>query len=689
MKKVLLSVLSASLILISAAAFKSSITEEPPEHQKLMQAINMIVSKAYTSEVHFDDKFSGEVWSTYLDKLDPKKNVFQLVDIEQLKKFEFTIDDEINGAPITFYSACVAIYNKRLSEAEAAYKNILLKPFDFSGNDQVSLDTDKQGFAKNEAELSQRWKNELKYITLGQLVSLQSQRDLSKPKDKLYKKTDAELEQMARTKVQQQVDRMFTRLRANAGQEPQFNSFINAITATLDPHSDYLPPVDKRSFDESMSRRFYGIGAQLQEEDGNIKIKTVEPGSPASKTPGIQVNDLIIKVGQGANGEMEDISGMGISDAVKLIRGEKNTVVRLTLKKSDGTETIVSMVRDEIVQGDALARSSVINNNGHKIGYILLPGFYADPKDMNGAHCSADVAKELVKLKKENVEGIILDLRNNGGGSLSEVVKMVGLFIKDGPVVQVKGREVTPSVLGDRDQEQLYAGPLVVMINALSASASEIFAAAIQDYKRGVIIGSHTSYGKGTVQTVVSVDAALKQPQNESKYGALKVTIQKFYRVNGGSTQLKGVSSDIVLPDPYDFLKIREQDNKHALVWDQIQPVGFAYPPSVIQLEKLKQLAAVRRTKDKTFDSITTGINWFAAHNGKNYNLNLKNYKMLQDSIKAKSKELLALQKLPETKEMKIRTDEGNARIKEWAAALRKDVYVQEAAAVVNDIVSK
>jgi carboxyl-terminal processing protease len=702
MKKLFLWIALPALFLSTTFAFKSAGPGDPESKQQLLTLIRMAISQAHTNNIAINDDFSRLVWQKYISFLDPNKQVFLQSDIDQLKKYETTIDDEINGAPISFYAACLSIYTKRLAEAEAGYIKNLQKPFDFSKSDKVLLEPDSIDFARSPAALNQRWKDELKYRVLDNLLSLQTQRSASATTDPLRNKTDAELEKESREKVQKQFDRTFLRLKSNLADDKQFALFLNSITEIVDPHTTYMPPADKRAFDESMSRKFYGIGAGLKEEDGLIKVTSLEPGSPAWKSKMIDVNDIISKVGQGP-APMEDITGMALSDAVKLIRGDKNTEVRLLMKKADGTEKTVIMIRDEIVQEDALARSAVINNNGKKIGYIYLSGFYADFKNPNGAHCAADVAKELVNLKKENIEGLILDLRNNGGGSLQEVVKMLGLFIKNGPMVQVKGRSGNPQVLRDNDEAQLYAGPLVVMVNALSASASEIFAAAIQDYKRGIIIGSTSTYGKGTVQTTygLTIPATAAAPAKE--FGAIKLTIQKFYRVNGGSTQLKGVVPDVILPDPYDFMKLREKDKVESLKWDQIAAVDFNYPPGVVNEDGVIRMANDRLKKDPTFGKMTNDIDWFGKHNERRYDLSMASYKLRKDSLKIKSDELKNLQKLPKGQELQLSgltasntnttanpVDEAkNTKFKEWIKSLSTDVYLKEATQVTADMMVK
>ena len=400
----------------------------------------------------------------------------------------------------------------------------------------------------------------MKFLVLERYADLREQREKNKGKEGYVAKTDADLEKEARERVQKIMDRSYDRLKRKFDDEDSFNAYVNTITETMDPHTTFFPPVEKRYFDEQMSGRFFGIGASLREEDGNIKIATLLTGSPAWKSGEITAGDFIIKVAQGKE-EPVDITGFIVEDAVKLIRGKKGTEVRLQIRKSDGVIKTVTLVRDEIVQDETFAKSAVINTPKGKIGFIYLPEFYADFDNPKGARCSDDVRKEVIRLKEQKVDGIIIDLRNNGGGSLYDVVQMVGFFIEDGPIVQVKDRDGKPQVYRDRDKTVLYDGPLGVMVNEFSASASEIFAAAIQDYNRGIIIGSTTTYGKGTVQRNIGLDKTLGILEPNSELGTIKLTLQKFYRINGGSTQLRGVSSDIALPDVLEYSPLREKNN--------------------------------------------------------------------------------------------------------------------------------
>lgn len=402
-----------------------------------------------------------------------------------------------------------------------------------------------------------------------------------------------------------------------------------------------------------------------------------------------------MKVAQGAD-EPVDLAGFVTEDAVKIIRGTKGTEVRLTLKKNDGSIKVVSLIRDEIVQDETFARSAVVNTAKGKIGFIYLSEFYADFENPKGARCSEDVRKEIIKLKEQKVDGIVMDLRNNGGGSLYDVVQMVGLFIEGGPIVQVKDRDGKPQVFFDRDRSVLYDGPLAVMVNEFSASASEIFAAAIQDYNRGVIIGSTSTYGKGTVQRNIGLDKIIGFVEPNSDLGTIKLTLQKFYRINGGSTQLRGVASDINIPDIYEYSKLREKDNPDALPWDEITKAEYSNWKYSLDLSPIKKASNERLKSNTAFNVIRDNAHWISEQNDKVYTLNLKKYQEEQKQIKEAVKQIetsakltseLDVTALPEDLK-KFEYDNGKLeRFKQWVKLLRGDIYLDEAINVVNDMV--
>ena len=662
--------------------------------QQILTSLGTIIERNHYNPKTINDNFSQQIFKKYLAAIDPDKNIFLQSDINSFKKFENSIDDEIHGSAMQFVPAVNVVYTKRMQEVTNFYKEILAKPFDFSAEEEIVVDADKLNFAATESQRKEAWRKKLKYLTLERYTDLIDQREKTKEKKDSAIKTDSELEKEAREKVGKIMDKSFERLKLKFNDDERFNLFINTITSYMDPHSDYFPPIEKRSFDEQMSGKFFGIGASLKEEEGNIKVASLLTGSPAWKSGQLQVGDVVVKVGQGKE-EPVELTGLAVEDAVKIIRGNKGTEVKLTLKKQDGSLHVVSLIRDEIVQDEVYVRSAIVNGK-EKIGYIFLPDFYADYEKPDGHRCAMDVAKEVMKLKAEGVDGIIMDLRNNGGGYLPEVVEMVGLFIPEGPIVQVKDREGRPTVLKDNDKNVIYTGPLAVMINEFSASASEIFAAAIQDYGRGVIIGSSSTYGKGTVQRNIPFGRPLDLFSGRTEFGAIKLTLQKFYRINGGSTQLRGVTPDVVIPDEYEYLKFREKDNDNALPWDEIEKTAYTKWPANYDISAIKAKSEQRIKNNANFNLIHNNALWLSKQNDKIYSLNLSKYREEQKALRATVKQNDSLAKAPvelpfeglkadESKYNNVDKDKGE-RYKNWLKNLKTDIYVSEAANIVKDM---
>lgn len=685
-------------------AFQTIGLGNPPatRYEKILRQVGVMLEQGHYSPKKIDDAFSKEVFSKYLEAIDPEKQIFLRSDIAQLKQFEDKIDDEIHGSPLQSFQAISDIYAKRLLEYLASYKEILDKPFHFDADETLVDDKSKMDFPATEKERMDIWRKRLKYQVLVRYADLLANNEKNKGQKEYKFKTNAEMEREAREKVLQSTNRIAERLRNKFTEEDRFNEFVNTITSCMDPHTTFFPPIEKRSFDEQMSGRFYGIGASLRQEEGNIKIMTLVAGSPAWKSGQIQVGDIITKVGQG-NEEPQDMAGYDTEDAVKIIRGKKGTEVRLTLKKTDGTTKVVSLIRDEIVLDETFARSAIVNEGSRKIGYIYLPEFYADWERPNGAKSAEDVAKEIQKLKAEHIDGIIMDLRNNGGGSLFDVIQMVGLFIDEGPVVQVKDRQGVPSVLRDKDKGVLYDGPLAVMVNEFSASASEIFAAAIQDYKRGVIIGSTSTYGKGTVQRNIGLDGgrggllASSDDDASANLGTVKLTLQKFYRINGGSTQLKGVTPDIVLPDQFEYLQYREKDNPDALQWDEIAKAKYTPWSNGADISTIKTTEEGRIKTDSVFEQIKANTQLLSDLNDKVYTLNLKKYQEEQKQIRDIVKRIDKLTKTDKANPVELlpsditrfSNDESKLeRQQQWLKNLKSDIYLNETVSIVNNIIS-
>jgi carboxyl-terminal processing protease len=697
-----------ALILVAASFFLAFTSEggsgnDNPKsrNSKILRNVGLLLEQGHFEPKKIDDAFSKSVFKRFLEDLDGEKNILLASDVSSLtSKYGSKVDDEIHGSELESFYAVNKIYLERLNEVSKYYSNILAKPFDFSLNETFNADPEKNDFPKNEGERQEMWRKRLKYMALSKFVDLQEEREKNKDKKDFVIKPDSTLEREARETIKKQVDRFFATKKNRETEDENFSTFVNAITGTMDPHTTYFPPVDLRSFNESMSGHFFGIGAQLKEDDGKIKIASLITGGPAWKSGELKENDEIIKVGQGKD-EAVDVTGYSVSDAVKLIRGsEKGTEVVLTVRRIDGSIKEIRLLRDDIKLEDTYAKSAIINGE-HKIGYIYLPEFYADFERPNGARCYVDVARELEKLKAEKVDGIILDLRGNGGGSLYDVVKMAGLFIEDGPICQVKGRDDKPNVLKDTDKSVQYDGPFAVMVDETSASASEIFAAAIQDYKRGVIVGSTSTYGKGTVQRNIPLN-----PENQGglfssasdDLGSVKLTLQKFYRINGDATQLKGVTPDLVLPDRLEYLKFREKDNPNALPWDEIQRADYKTWTSNFSTSAAAASAIPEVNTNTTFGQIKTNVQWLEKQSDRSYSLNIDQYKQDQKQLKKVINQIEDLYKLKnplniQNVQQDVSSIQGDTdkveKNKQWLKVRGEDIYIDETVKVVNKMIAQ
>lgn len=697
------------MVLMATSLFVAFQTQGNPgrdnpksKYTRIIRNVGLLLEQGHYSPKPIDDNFSKLVLTKFIQDMDDDKNILLQSDIEGFKKFDTRIDDEIHGSELISFFTISGVYINRLKETAGLYTDILAKPFDFTKEEEVMLDREKMSNPKTEAERKEIWRKRLKFLVLDRYHQSLETREKNKDSANFKVKADSTLEREAREAVKKQMDRYFSTKINRENNDENFSTFVNAITSSMDPHTNYFAPVDKRTFDEGMKGSFYGIGAILKEDDGKIKIGSLVSGGPAWKGGELKVEDEIIKVAQG-NEEPVDVTGYSVTDAVKIIRGaKKGSEVKLTIRRQDGTIKIISIIRDEIKLDDTFVRSAIINGD-HKVGYIYLPEFYVDFNDPTKPRCSEDVAREIQKLKAENVEGIIMDLRGNGGGSLPEVVKMVGLFIEDGPVCVVKGRgEDKPYQWKDKDKTVLYDGPLTVMVDEFSASASEIFAAAIQDYKRGIVIGSSSTFGKGTVQRQIPLNPesenALFSNKEVEDLGSVKLTLQKFYRVNGGATQLKGVTPDIVIPDRFEHLKFREKDIATALPWDEIGKAEYKPWTSTISNDVVVKYSDAQIAKNATFNKIKASIEWLEKYSDKPYTLNLTKYRQEQKELKAKQKELDNLFKL--NKELSVKNIEADMaainaaqeKIEKntaWLKRIGGDIYIDETVKVMKNMITQ
>ncbi|MES2796753.1 MAG: carboxy terminal-processing peptidase, partial [Bacteroidota bacterium] len=674
-------------LFVLAGIFFVTTASTPPNNldedrnNKILHTIGIILKQVHYKPQVLNDEFSEKIFNEFIKSMDREKNIFLETDIKELKKYSSKIDDEIIGAPIEFFYVANDIYKKRLEYARDKHLPLLEKPFSFSDKDSIITVYEQRNFPKNEKEQTKLWAKELKFRTLEKFVELQNQRENSKV-DSIINKTDKDLELQARNSTKTIMAKSFDRMIRKTSDNDRFSLFVNTITNLMDPHTDYFAPIEKRAWDEGITGKFYGIGAQIGQENGYVKIAVVSQGGPAWKSGEVNDGDLILKIGEG-NNDPVDVAGYDIQDAVKLIRGNKGTTVSLTLKKVDGTVKVVQIVREELKLEETFTKSAVIQEGSKKTGYIYLPKFYTSFGDPTGRSCYEDVATELLKLQQEKVDGVVIDLRNNGGGSLQEVVNMVGLFIPDGPVVQVVDSKGKANFLSDRDNGKvLYDGPLVVMINEFSASASEIFAAAIQDYNRGIIVGSSSTYGKGTVQRPIPLSR-----NSAEEFGSIHLTIQKYYRINGASVQLKGVEPDIVMPGYYEFFKVKEKDNPSALPWDEVGKLTFKRWDKLPKIDFLKNEFQKRNDSTQVFSKIYESSVWIAKQNDAPDYLNIEKYNLLEKQKKevvTKTRDLLKLKTDMDIKVLDpVTKDSVSTTIKEsntrFLNFLKNDFYLHEA----------
>ncbi len=569
------------------------------------------------------------------------------------------------------------------------------KPFDFTKKENIELDGEKLEPAKNDQELKEYWRKLMKYETLDRLSEKLEKQD--KKDSMLVGKTYQQLDSASRAETLKAYNDWYKRM-AKLKRSDRLSDYLNAYTGIFDPHTNYFEPIEKQSFDIDMAGRLIGIGARLLTDAEKTTISEIILGGPADKQGELKEGDVILKVAQG-DGEPLELAGMNGNEVVSKIRGKKGTEVRLTVKKKlDGTVKVIPIIRDEVIIDDGFAKSFIIKDDRYpeqKFGLIRLQKFYADFEEGRRS-CAEDVAAEVEKLKKENVNGIILDIRNNGGGSLRDVVRMAGLFIEQGPIVQVKSRDRKPEMLQDVDSKVQYNGPLSIMVNTASASASEILAAALQDYGRAVIVGGKSTYGKATVQRFFNLDQALSGYNDIKPLGDVKVTIQKYYRIDGGSTQMKGVIPDVILPDIYTYSKSGEKEMEFAMQWTEIPAVPHTQNVFTPDIAKLKAASDSRIKSSEIFKKIDLNAKRIQERREETqYPLTLKEFrerdaKMLEESEKYKNlyPEIpsLKVDNLPDEKVAEKDDSAKAARNKDQIKNLKKDPYLEETVAIMKDM---
>ncbi|MCC6251305.1 MAG: carboxy terminal-processing peptidase [Bacteroidia bacterium] len=688
-----LAVLSVSCFMCSFLPGSKENDDKTIVTEKIMAGVLQL---GHFSPRNFDDKFSEDVFDLYLKRIDLNKKFLLKSDVEQLKTMRDKIDDQLLNDKLDFFNKSNELLSKRYAEVESFYKDLLKTPFEYDSDEKIETDNKKLDYAKDAKSQKEEWRKLFKYQTLVRIgEAMEEQEKALAKKDTIFEaKTFAQIEKESREKVEKNYTEFFKRLK-KVTETDRAGMYLNTIANVFDPHTEFFPPKIKDNFDILMSGQLEGIGAQLQEKDGTIKVSNIVPGSASWRQGELKAGDIILKVAQG-NQEPVDITDMRLDDAVLLIRGKKGTEVRLSVKKPDGSVKVISIIRDIVVLDETYAKSLIIDNQ-EKIGYIKLPSFYADFNKPGGRRCATDVRNEIDKLKKENIKGLILDLRNNGGGSLQDVVEMAGLFIDKGPIVQVKNTGNFIEVLEDKNPGVFYDGPLVVMVNNISASASEIMAAAIQDYNRGVIIGGEQTFGKGTVQRVLNLDDRLSYTQKSfAPIGSLKLTMQKFYRVNGGSTQLKGVESDIVLPDKFEKLYKGEREEDYPMPWDEINPAAITKWSSSFNMDEIKKNSRIRVESNTAFKQIREledtykkqSDNTLVSLKWKTYREEQKKNSTETDSLEKTEKESYQLKAFNLPVDLPVIESDSTKKVmnEDWLKNVKKDTYIKEAVNVLKDM---
>lgn len=706
MKKNFILALLVILVAVASCSFTNKSFDNDDKDKFLLELISYVLERGHYEPKEVNDSFSSNVFDDFIEVIDPTKRYFLESDIREFEKYRFMIDDEIRNTDIEFFNAVYQRLMVRMEEAKEIYKEVLSKPFDYSIDETIEIDYDKQEFAKTKKELKERWRKQLKYNTLNvfddkidnRVADANAEGDLDMDAVMAFSDIPNSIDKVTTEKEAREVTKNtldeFFDFVDDLERKDWFVQYLNTIVEEFDPHTFYFAPEEKERFDIGMSGKFEGIGARLQKKPEGAKIVEIISGGPVWREQSLEVGDQILKVGQDGE-EPINIVGMRLEDAIKLIKGPEGTVVDLTVRKVDGTIETVSITRDVVELEESYAKSATIDAGNEKFGLINLPKFYVDFEDYSERNAATDVAKELERLKEAGAEGIILDLRDNGGGSLKTVVEMAGLFIKDGPIVQVRSSGQRKEVHEDKDERIQWDGPLVILVNELSASASEILAAAMQDYKRAVIIGSKQTFGKGTVQNVIPLDGIVRGNEH-GDLGAIKLTTQKFYRINGGSTQLEGVKSDIVVPDRYSYIDLGERDQQNPLGWDKITPADYEVWDGYIDFDDAVSKSKERMAMNEQIKLIEENARWVKEQQDENLiSLRYDDYIKREQEAKKRAEKFkslrdydskLSFSSLQYEKELFTQDSVLREKRDRWHKDLARDIYVEEAVNVLRDL---
>ena len=682
------------LIAFASCSFTPKSFDDPDKDKLLMQLITYLLEEGHFEPKAINDDFSEGVYVRFLKQVDPFKNYFYQSDIDDFERFKTEIDDQILNQEVRFFNLVYERLIQRIQDSRAVYSQVLSAPFDYDLEETFSTDYDNKVYPASKSEMKDNWRKQLKFSTLANYYDLVTEKDKEKDETDDEKKSLADLEIESREAILKSLNETASYM-DDLRRDDWLSIYINTIAEEFDPHTFYFAPQDKDRFDAQMSGKYEGIGARLQKRMDEISITELISGGSAWRQNKLEVGDVILKVRQEDEIEAVNVVGMRLDDAVKLIKGPKGTNVILTLKKVDGSIEDLSIPRDEIELEETYAKTSTVKKEGATFGIINLPKFYVDFEDYNNRNAASDVKKEIQRLKAEGMQGLVLDLRNNGGGSLKTVVDLGGLFIKEGPIVQVRSTGQDKEVLKDTDRSVEWDGPLVILVNELSASASEILAAAMQDYKRAIVIGSKQTYGKGTVQNIIDLNRMIRGNTN-GDMGAFKFTTQKYYRINGGSTQLEGVKSDVVVPDRYSYIDIGEKDQDNPLAWDEIAPAKYTIWNNVFDYETTIQNSKNRMNSSVEIKLIDDNARWVKdMRDQSEYQLNFSAY---STAIEQKEEEAKRFDELSEYQtdlnfeslpyELPLMAQDSVLKINRtrWRENLSKDIYVEEAINVLSDL---
>ena len=696
MKKNLFTSLIAFIMCLASCSFVSKDFDTSDKDSLVIQLITYVLDQAHYLDKEIDDDFSEKVFNTFLENLDPYKRYFYASDIEEFSEYKYSIDDAFKTPNLDFFDLVYERYKKRMSESEKIFNNILSNPFDFSKDEVCECDFEVLNYVQTNEELYDRWRKLLKIYVIENYHN-EIEDDLRKlEKDSLFQIRNIDLiEKDTRESLSETMIQNYKFVSEEMQRSDWFSVYVNSFVSQYDPNTSYLDPESKDRFDVDMSGNYAGIGARLQKKIDKVEITEVISGGPAWRDNTLEKGDAILKVRQDDEEEPVSILTMRLSEAVKLIKGEKGTKVHLTVKKVDGSISEVTVKRDIVQLEETYIKSSIVKKDNNNYGIINIPKFYIDFDNQSNRDAAKDLKTEIERLKEQGIKGLVIDLRNNGGGALKTVVDMAGMFIKNGPVVQVKYFDKEKQVLSDRDRSILWTGPLVILVNEGSASASEILAAAMQDYKRAIIIGGNQTWGKGTVQNVFPLNRMVRGNTN-GDLGALRYTTQKYYRINGGSVQLEGVKSDINVPYRYKYLDFGEKDSENPLEWDEIDDVDYTTWQSNFDFDQAIQKSKDRMSNNEYLKLVDENAKWIkTVRDDKLINLNYDNFKKELEENLSETKKFDALndfsmdfnfKSLPYEVDLIEKDSVLGIKRKRWHKSLNKDVYIDEALNVLSDL---